>query len=667
MAERLGVTPEQCVGLSCYKAVHGTDTPPDFCPHARTLLEGGEHATEVHEDRLGGDFLVTTTPMLSPEGKIEGTIHVAREITERKLAERERETVVEFLHLMNEAKGTADLVHAAAGFFHERSGCEAVGIRLKDGDDFPYYEARGFPEEFVRMENSLCARDAAGQPICNSAGYLIQECMCGNVIQGRFDASMPFFTLRGSFWTNCTTELLAGTTEADRQANTRNRCNGQGYESVALIALRVGEEQLGLLQLNDKRRGRFTPEIISLWERLADYLAVALAKTRAEEALYDLNLSLEQRVQERTIQLRALAVELAQTEERERKRLAQVLHDQLQQLLVAAKFSTASLQKRVGMDVQTEFEDVLDLLGQSIDASRSLTVELSPPILKNGGLAAGLMWLSRWMQEKHGIAVEVTAQDLPTSLSEDLCFMCFQAVRELLLNTVKHAGVASAQVLMTHELGRILRIVVWDKGKGFDPATQTVGGTVGGFGLFSIRERFALLGGSLEVESAPDQGTRTTLTVPIPPSASPQPKESTSGLSARSISPASDPGAIRILVADDHTVVRKGLVELLQKVPGLAVVGEAANGLHAIDQARQLRPDVVLMDVTMPQMNGIDATRLLLSEMPRVRVIGLSMHAHEMATLMQAAGAIRYLAKDGQIEDLIKAIREVCLQQANEP
>lgn len=111
--------------------------------------------------------------------------------------------------------------------------------------------------------------------------------MCGNVICGRFDPSKPFFTKRGNFWTNGTTALLATTTEADRQARTRNRCNGEGYESVALIGLTLGEERLGLLQLNDRRKGRFTSSTISLWEQLADYLAVALAKFRVDEALQE--------------------------------------------------------------------------------------------------------------------------------------------------------------------------------------------------------------------------------------------------------------------------------------------------------------------------------------------------------------------------------------------
>ena len=97
--------------------------------------------------------------------------------------------------------------------------------------------------------------------------------------------SKPFFTARGSFWTNGTTELLAGTTEADRQARTRNRCNGQGYQSVALIALAAGEDRLGLLQLNDRRKGRFSADSMALWERLAGYLGIALARTLGKEEL----------------------------------------------------------------------------------------------------------------------------------------------------------------------------------------------------------------------------------------------------------------------------------------------------------------------------------------------------------------------------------------------
>ncbi len=227
----------------------------------------------------------------------------AQDITARKQAERERELAVQFLRTINESTSKQDLVRSAATFFQEQSGMEAVGIRLKEGDDYPYYETHGFPGEFVRLESSVCLRDDEGRTVRDDSGFPIMECMCGNILRGRFDPSLPFFTEHGSFWSNCTSELLATSTEEDRQARTRNRCNGEGYESVALIALRAGDECLGLLQLNDRRPGRFTPERIALYERLAGYLAVALAKVEAEEALRAAHDKLEMRVKDRTTEL----------------------------------------------------------------------------------------------------------------------------------------------------------------------------------------------------------------------------------------------------------------------------------------------------------------------------------------------------------------------------
>ncbi len=287
MAERLGVTPGQCIGMHCYEAVHGTTEPHQVCPHRQTCQDQQEHTAEVYEPRLGGHFLVSTTPQFDQRGRFVGAIHIARDITKRKHDEQEREMAAEFLRLMNESRGKENLIRASVAFFQEKAGCEAVGIRLREGDDYPYYETRGFPAAFLRLENRLCACDDAGQPLRDATGNPVLDCMCGNVICERFDPSQPFFTTHGSFWTNSTSALLATTTEGDRQARTRNRCNGQGYESVALIALAAGADRLGLLQLNDRRKDCFTAEGIALWERLAGYLAVALAKTLAEEAQHD--------------------------------------------------------------------------------------------------------------------------------------------------------------------------------------------------------------------------------------------------------------------------------------------------------------------------------------------------------------------------------------------
>jgi PAS domain S-box-containing protein len=159
----------------------------------------------------------------------------------------------------------------------EWSGCEAVGIRLKDGDDYPYYESRGFPHSFVKLENKLCKYDSDGIPFL--------ECMCGNVLCGRTDPAKAFFTSEGSFWSNSTTDLIANTTDSDMQTRTRNQCNAFGYESVALIPLRLGEEVFGLLQFNDHRKNKFTVDFIRELEKIAICISSALLRRKAEEDL----------------------------------------------------------------------------------------------------------------------------------------------------------------------------------------------------------------------------------------------------------------------------------------------------------------------------------------------------------------------------------------------
>lgn len=212
---------------------------------------------------------------------------ISRFITDQKKAEGAREATIELLRICNRAVDLKELMSDLMLYLQRFTGCEAVGVRLQEGYDFPYYETRGFPVEFVEVENCLCAHDQAGELVRDSVGHPALHCMCGNVLCGRFDPSKPFFTQHGSFWTNCTSQLLATTTDEDRQARTRNRCNGEGYESVALIPLRVHDQTIGLFQFNDKRRDRFTVEKMALLEDLVDYVAIAMAKFRVDDALME--------------------------------------------------------------------------------------------------------------------------------------------------------------------------------------------------------------------------------------------------------------------------------------------------------------------------------------------------------------------------------------------
>lgn len=172
---------------------------------------------------------------------------------------------------------------------------EAIAIRLHDGGDYPYYSYNGFPDSFIEKENSLCSKSAQGARIGSpdGDGYLL-DCMCGNIIRGRFDPALPFFTKWGSFWSNHTTALLAGTTETERKSRTRNYCNSCGYESVGLIPIRVQNERIGLIQINDHRKGLFTKSLIEYLEMIGEHVGLAvrnaLIHTKLKTALEEIRM-----------------------------------------------------------------------------------------------------------------------------------------------------------------------------------------------------------------------------------------------------------------------------------------------------------------------------------------------------------------------------------------
>ncbi|MGB7567046.1 MAG: PAS domain S-box protein [Chitinivibrionales bacterium] len=257
----------------------------DGLAHFNKLMETGCATSDLYHMHKNGSTICLNVKAV----KLGETRHLGfiKDVTDVKLIGQEREATINILRLINTNNDSHELMRNVIIFLKDWSGCEAVGIRLKDGDDFPYFETQGFPAKFVQMENRLCEVDDDGRVLRDDIGNPALECMCGNILRGRFDPSKPFFTATGSFWSNCTTDLLASTTEADRGARTRNRCNGEGYESVALIPLKSEGVVFGLIQLNDKHKGKFSSEKISLLERLALSIAKGLSEKQAKRNLQE--------------------------------------------------------------------------------------------------------------------------------------------------------------------------------------------------------------------------------------------------------------------------------------------------------------------------------------------------------------------------------------------
>jgi PAS domain S-box-containing protein len=217
--------------------------------------------------------------------------------------------------------------------------------------------------------------------------------------------------------------------------------------------------------------------------------------------------------------VRAMSAELMLAEERERRRIATVLHDAVGQTLALAKLKVESMREQQQQSQQSanglpgRLAEVYGLIDYAVQHTRTLTNELSPPVLYELGLEAALQWLADRAREQHGLTAEFEDDGQPKPVGPEVRTVLFQAARELLVNVAKHARATRCQVSI-RRAGNDIEIRVEDDGSGFDPAAAGGGGT-GGFGLFNVRERITRLGGAVRIDSQPGEGTRVTLAVPL--------------------------------------------------------------------------------------------------------------------------------------------------------
>jgi len=244
------------------------------------------------------------------------------------------------------------------------------------------------------------------------------------------------------------------------------------------------------------------------------------SRERIQRARDDLELQVQQRTSElhrRALQLQAMSMQLTRAEQQERKRLAEILHDHLQQLLVAANYNLATLRNQLSERAHKDsLAYTVHLISEAVQSARSLSVELSPRVLYEDGLCPALAWLTGHMKEKYGLDVELKGGNIERIEDEDLNVLLFQSVRELLFNTIKHAGSMKATLEVYKLDHEVINVIVSDSGCGFDPAeVEAREHSAGGFGLFSIRERLDALGGTVEIDSALGKGCRVRLTTPL--------------------------------------------------------------------------------------------------------------------------------------------------------
>ena len=653
-----GVSRGEIIGKTV-REVLGDDVWATIAPHFEKALSGQVVDYEVELTyRVGGTKWIHAiyTPHYDEFRHVIGIIVMVTDITARKrqdeeLARRSRQQALmyELADVVNRAEVLSDLFEKALDVIIASVNADRASILLFDDEGIMRFKTwRGLSDEYrskVEGHSPWTSDESDPKPIT-----------IGNVC------------------------------EADIEPQLKAVVQQEGIQALGFVPFMYGGRLLGKFMVYFNRPHAMNEEEISLTQAIAGTLALGIERKNAEarlreskERLRAFADQLEQLVDERTHelvqsrdQLRALATELNVAEQRERKRIAAELHDYLAQVLVLARLKLGQMKGIAGADskVLPFIKQAEHAISEGLAYTRTLVADLCPPVLHDFGLSAALRWLGEHM-DRHKLKVTVRAADIDVPIPEDQAVLLFQSVRELLINTAKHSGVEEATLSLVQQDGQ-LRVEVRDQGKGFAVGSPQLMK----FGLFSIRERMRALGGAFEIQSTPGTGTIAALILPLRTpdagqKAQPDRRAVKQAVDKHSAIPdhlaptarqsvAQQQATIAVLLVDDHAMVRQGLRSVLEGYPDIRVVGEAANGEEAIEQVIKYKPDIVLMDINMPKVNGVEATARIKSLYPESIVIGLSVQRGGQAQqALLAAGAAMLLTKEAAVDELYQAILNV--------
>lgn len=425
--------------------------------------------------------------------------------------------------------------------------------------------------------------------------------------------------------------------------------------TVTLPLIDAEGHAIGVLALSSTNKHRsLSNDDLDALQLLASQLTVMIERSR----LHDENMQLLQKLAERERRLKDLVEKLMASQEEERRRVAYELHDGLAQVAVSAHLhlqTFSSLYQPRNPRIKQELEQALDLAKQVVHEARLSIAGLRPTVLDDFGLASALrLEVEKLREEGWTITYE---ESLPSDrLSSAVETAFFRIAQEALTNIRKHAHTTRARVVL-HQVENMLHLEVQDWGSGFDVSGITEGDDYGEhIGLLGMEERITLLGGGFRISSQPGVGTLVVAEAPM------------SLLSEETVAYESDspalpdrlPDTAHLIIADDHELSRSGIRNMLTGERDIEVIGEAKNGYEALELCRVLRPNLALIDVRMPGMDGLETTRAIKQVCPETSVIIVTMHENpDYLIAAMKAGASGYLLKDTSRRELLSAIRHV--------
>ena len=370
--------------------------------------------------------------------------------------------------------------------------------------------------------------------------------------------------------------------------------------------------------------------------------------------------------------LRQLSARLLQLQDEERRHIARDLHDITGQKLAFQSMALSALQTKQCPNLDPEshqaLSESLNLNKEISTEIRTLSYLLHPPLLDELGLSSAARWYAAGFTKRTGIPIDIDVPQEIKRLSPDAEVAIFRVLQESLTNVHRYANTPRAR-LRIRTTEDDIKVEIEDYGKGIQ-ATKSKSAQESverlGVGIQGMTERIRQLGGRLEITSGPKRGTLVTATIPFGGSQVEVPATPIASTALASTFSADRPLAShlhqrqQILIADDHEMLRRGVRNTLQTEPDLEICGEAVDGQDAIDKARVLHPDLVILDINMPVLNGLVAVRQILRYCPTTKIVIFSVHDSDQTKQeIIAAGAHGFVSKGKDSHDLLRVVRDV--------
>ena len=373
--------------------------------------------------------------------------------------------------------------------------------------------------------------------------------------------------------------------------------------------------------------------------------------------------------------LRQLSARLLKLQDEERRHIARDLHDITGQKLAAQSMALAKVlnRKAAGLDQESQrlLVECVTLSNQVSDEIRTLSYFLHPPLLDELGLSSAVKWYAEGYERRTGIKVEVKIPLDFGRLSPDVEVALFRVIQESLSNVQRYSESLKAYVRLKRSSSDEIQVQIGDFGKGIHPATLNTSTHTAaplGVGIQGMRERMRQLGGKLEITSRLKHGTLVTATLPmVHPQANPSAEsitnttvESATNRGTDTPAPGRDTPRKQILIADDHEMLRRGIRNALEDRQDWQICGEAVDGQEAVNKVNTLRPDLVILDINMPVLNGLAAVRQILRNRPQTKIVIFTVHDSEQTLKeIQAAGAHAYVSKNDASDALLRVVEDL--------